>query len=104
MSVTLSPMPARPSLPGCAADAAAALRLLPLLVALFALVLFAAGGLSAADEGEKHDADTNVSGKWRECGVLRSIREIRTQRQLRRPDSHVTPPPVLATRHDDTPR
>jgi hypothetical protein len=102
-SATLGPMFARPGLPGCAADAAAALRLPHLLVALFALVLLGAEAPAAGDEGEKHNADTSIASKCRDCGVLRSIREIRTEHQLRRPDIYVTSPQYLATRQNDPP-
>ena len=102
--VILSPMLPRSALPGSAADAAAALRLLHLLFALFALVPLAAEVPAAQEQGQKHNADSGVAGKCRDCGVLRSIREIRTERQLRRPDSYVTSPQYLATRQDDPPR
>jgi hypothetical protein len=99
--VTPGPMLQRPALPGCAATATAALRLLHLL---FALVLLAAEAPAAQDEGQKHNADIGVAGKCRDCGVLRSIREIRTEHQLRRADGYVTSPQYLATRQDDPPR
>jgi hypothetical protein len=97
--VTLSPMLARPALPGCVADGAAALRLLHLLAALFAVVLTAE--VPAAEESEKPNADSSVAGKCRDCGVLRSIREIRTERQPRNPNVYVTSPQYLSTRQDD---
>jgi hypothetical protein len=103
-SVTPSPMPARPALPGCAADAAAALRLLPLLFALLALVLLAPKTYAAPEESQKHNADISVAGKCLDCGVLRSIREIRTERQLGRPGGYVTSSQYQATRQDDPPR
>ena len=102
--MTPGPMLARPALRGCAADAAAASRLPHLLVALFALVLLAAEAPAAEDEDEKHNADTSIASKCRDCGVLRSIREIRTERELRRPDMYVTSPQYLATRQDEPPR
>jgi hypothetical protein len=98
--VTLSPMLARLALSGGAADGAAALRLLHLLAALFATVLLTAEA-PAAEESEKPNADTSAAGRCRDCGVLRSIREIRTERQPQRQDVYVTSPQYLSTRQND---
>ena len=68
------------------------------------LVLLAAEAPAAEDEDEKHNADTSIASKCRDCGVLRAIREIRTERELRRPDMYVTSPQYLATRQDEPPR
>ena len=73
-------------------------------VALVALVLLAAQVPAADGNGQNDNADTGVASKCRDCGVLRSIREIRTERELRRPDIYVTSPQYLATRQDDPPR
>lgn len=99
--MTLSPMPARPALPGCVTDGAAALRLLQLLATLFALALLWADAPAAQEESEKPNADSSVAGKCRDCGVLRSIREIRTERQPRNPNVYVNSPQYLSTRQDD---
>jgi hypothetical protein len=94
-------MLARLALSACAADGAAALRLLHLLAALFALMLLTAEVCAAEEESAKPNADTSVAGKCRDCGVLRSIREIRTERQPRGQDVYVTSPQYLSTRQDD---
>ena len=98
--MTFAPMLGHPALPGRTADGAAALRLLQLLAALFAVVLTAE--VPAAEESEKPNADSSsVAGKCRDCGVLRSIREIRTERQPRNPNVYVNSPQYLSTRQDD---
>jgi hypothetical protein len=98
----MRPMLARPALPDCMADGEAALRLLQLLAALFALMLLSADAPAAAEEeSEKPNANSSVAGKCRDCGVLRSIREIRTERQPRNPNVYVNSPQYLSTRQDD---
>jgi hypothetical protein len=97
-------MLARPALAGRIADTVAVSRLPHFLVALFALVVLAAEASAAEWLGQNDNADTGVASNCRDCGVLRSIREIRTERELRRPDVYVTSPQYLATRQDDPPR
>jgi hypothetical protein len=101
--VTPSPRLACPFSPGCVAGGGAASRPLHLVAALFALVLLAPNA-PGAEEGEQRNPDASAAGNCRDCGVIRSIREIRTERQLSRPDIYVTSPQYLATRQDEPPR
>ena len=82
------------------ARSAAAAGSLRLFAALFALMLLAPHVWGAQEEGQPRKPDTTVAGKCTECGVLRSIREIRTERQLKRPDIYVTSPQYLGTREE----
>jgi hypothetical protein len=60
-------MLARPALPDCMADGEAALRLLQLLAALFALMLLSADAPAAAEEeSEKPNANSSSAGKCRD--------------------------------------
>jgi hypothetical protein len=94
----------RPLSPGCVAGGAASSWLLHLVAALFTLVLLAPDASAAEGDGEQRNPDTSAAGNCRDCGVIRSIREIRTERQLSRPDIYVTSPQYLATRQDEPPR
>ena len=80
----------------------AAVPLLHLLVAL--LILLPALHARAATEGGQRDSDTSLTDKCNHCGVLRSMREIRTERQIQRPDVYVTSPQYLSTRAAEPPR
>ncbi len=90
---------ARPPLSGWTA---AAVPLLLLLVAL--LTLLPALHARAANEQGQRNPDTSVTDKCNDCGVLRSIREIRTERQIQRPDVYVTSSQYLSTRAAEPPR
>lgn len=66
----------------------------------------------AADIPPPPDIDTQINDApakriimrdCRNCGVVRSIREIRNQRQFSRPDIYVTSPQYLDTRPQDPP-
>jgi hypothetical protein len=76
--------------------------LLLLLVAL--LILLPALHARAANEGGQRNPDTSVTDKCNDCGVLRSVREIRTERQIQRPDVYVTSSQYLSTRAAEPPR
>jgi hypothetical protein len=67
---------------------------------LLALMLLAPHASGAEEESEARKSGTGVAGKCMDCGVLRSIREIRTERQLKRPDIYVTSPQYLGTREE----
>ena len=78
--------------------------LLHLLAALFALVLLSPDPAAAEEEGAKRKPDNSaLTGTCRDCGVVRSIREIRTERQSSRPDTYVTSQQYLATRQNTPP-
>ena len=93
-----------PSLPRLVAlfctHSTAAASSLHFFAALLALVLLAPYAWAAEEDGEARKPETNVAGKCTDCGVLRSIREIRTERQLKRPDIYVTSPQYLNTREE----
>ena len=82
------------------AYSAAVASSLHLFAALLALILLAPYAWAAEEESEARKPDTSVTGKCTDCGVLRSIREIRTERQLKRPDIYVTSPQYLDTREE----
>lgn len=78
--------------------------LLHLIAALFALMLLSPDLAAAEEEGGKRKPDnTALTGTCRDCGVVRSIREIRTERQASRPDTYVTSQQYLATRQNTPP-
>jgi hypothetical protein len=77
-----------------------AFRLLHLAVALVASLLLVPQA-AAQDAGEERKPP---SASCRDCGTVRSIREVRTERQLSRPDIYVTSPQYLDTRPNDPPR
>ena len=94
-------MPSSPRLVGLLrTHSTAAASSLRFFAALLALMLLAPYVWAAGDDGEARKPETNVAGKCTDCGVLRSIREIRTERQLKRPDIYVTSPQYLATREE----
>jgi len=97
--VPMTPRLAHPPLSGWTA---AAVPLLHLLGAL--LMLVPALHAQAANEGEQRNPDTSVTGKCNDCGVLRSMREIRTERPMQRSDVYVTSPQYLSTRAAEPPR
>jgi hypothetical protein len=87
----------------CRARNAASASSLHLLAAVLAVTMLMPYAWGAAEESEVSKPDASVAGKCTDCGVLRSIREIRTERQLKRPDIYVTSPQYLSTR-DEPPR
>lgn len=80
---------------------AAASALVRMLAALSA-VLALAPDAAAAEEDQRKSLAAGASG-CTECGVVRTIREIRTERKLSRPDIYVTSPQYLDTRPNDPP-
>jgi hypothetical protein len=94
-------VPSSPRLVGLfCTHSAAPVSSLHFFAALLALMLLAPYVWAAEEDGEARKPETNVAGKCTDCGVLRSIREIRTERQLKRPDIYVTSPQYLATREE----
>lgn len=80
-----------------------AVNLLYSATALLALVVLAPDAW-AENESEQRKQNTTVAGTCQNCGVVRSIREIRSERQMSRPDIYVTSPQYLDTRQADPPR
>jgi hypothetical protein len=102
--VTLNAGVAALPIPGRLERGTTAAGLLPFLAALFALVLLAPDPVAAEEEGGKRKLDnSSLTGTCRDCGVLRSIREIRTERQISRPDVYVTSQQYLETRQNTPP-
>jgi hypothetical protein len=103
--------PSRPWFNGFRATASIGAHEVMHLLAAAALLAPMMG--SAADIPAPPDIDTQVNDApakpvilrdCRNCGVVRSIREIRNQRQFSRPDIYVTSPQYLDTRPQDPPQ
>ena len=76
---------------------------LSLLVALFALALVGQDAARAEDE-KSRKAQPESARTCRDCGIVRSIREVRTERSVSRPDVYTTSPQYLDTRPNEPPR
>jgi hypothetical protein len=71
--------------------------------ALAAVALFAISAF-AADEGDARRPLAGVTTNCQDCGVIRSIREIRSEREAQRPDAYVSSPQYRDTMPADLPR
>ena len=74
-----------------------------LLAALFALALLGQDAARAEDE-KSRKAQPESARACHDCGVVRSIREVRTERSVSRPDVYTTSPQYLDTRPNEPPR
>lgn len=83
---------------------AATARLLQLLAALVMVATLGQETVRAEEEAPDARKPTTASGTCRDCGVVRSIREVRTERTRSRPDIYTTSPQYLDTRPNDPPR
>jgi len=75
-----------------------------MLAALSAVLVLAPDTLAAEENGDQRKPQSNATGTCNACGVVRSIREIRTERRMSRPDIYVTSPQYLDTRPNEPPR
>ena len=77
-------------------------RSLSLLAAL-ACALFASASSAADDQGEARKPLAGVTSNCIDCGVVRNIREIRTEREVQRPDAYVSSPQYRDTQPTELP-
>ena len=68
---------------------------------LFAAFLWASDAVAADDAAVPSKPQIPVTGTCRDCGVVRSIREIRTERKAPRQDTYVSSPQYLEARPFD---
>jgi hypothetical protein len=73
------------------------------VAALVSCALFAIPAL-AADEADSRRPLAGVTTNCQDCGVIRSIREIRTEREAQRPDAYVSSPQYRDTMPAELPR
>jgi hypothetical protein len=69
-----------------------------MFVAVFVVALLCPDATRAEDDKSRKTASCP------DCGIVRSIREIRTERSMSRPDVYTTSPQYLDTRPNDPPR
>ena len=74
-----------------------------LLLASFASTLYFSVA-EAEEQKEQRQALAGVTTNCTDCGVVRGIREIRTEREAQRPDSYVSSPQYRDTLPADLPR
>ena len=72
------------------------------VAAIFVLALL--GQDAAWPEDDKSKPPSESTRACHDCGVVRSIREVRTERTLSRPDIYTTSPQYLDTRPYEPPR
>lgn len=72
-----------------------------LVMASFAALLWASGALAAEDASAQPKPQTSATATCRDCGAVRSIREVRTERRPARPDTYVSSPQYLQSRPFD---
>ncbi len=75
--------------------------LMLLLAALFAVLQWGPNALAAGDDGGQPKPQATVTATCRDCGVVRSIREIRTERKAARSDTYVASQQYLQSRPFD---
>ena len=74
------------------------------LLAVFGCTLLALPVLAADEGGEARKPLAGVTTNCADCGVIRGIREIRTEREAQRPDAYVSSPQYRDTLPADLPR
>ena len=77
-------------------------RTLSLLLAL-ACVLFASPSSAADDQAGARKPLAGVTSNCTDCGVVRNIRQIRTEREMQRPDAYVSSPQYRDTQPAELP-
>lgn len=75
-----------------------------MLAALSAVLVLAPDTTAAEEDRDQRKSQSIAAGGCSDCGVVRTIREIRTERRNSRPDIYVTSPQYLDTRPNDPPR
>jgi hypothetical protein len=78
-------------------------RTLSLLAAL-ACALFASASSVADDRGEARKPLAGLTSNCTDCGVVRNIREIRSEREAQRPDAYISSPQYRDTLPAEPPR
>lgn len=76
-------------------------RVMRLAMASFASLLWLSDTLAAEDVSAQPKPQTSASATCRDCGVVRSIREIRTERKALRQDTYVSSQQYLQSRPFD---
>ena len=79
----------------------AALPRISLVAALFAVLQLCTCAFAAGGDAGQPTPQPAVTGTCRDCGVVRSIREIRTERKASQPDTYVASPQYLQSRPFD---
>jgi hypothetical protein len=74
----------------------------PVSVVLRAMLV--SGGLACADEGERRQPIAGIATNCTDCGVVRTIRELRTEREVQRPDVYTSSPQYKDTLPAELPR
>jgi hypothetical protein len=74
------------------------------LLAVVACTLLAVPALAADEGSEPRKPLASVTTNCVDCGVVRSIREIRTEREAQRPDAYVSSPQYRDTLPAELPR
>jgi hypothetical protein len=75
--------------------------LMLLLAVLFAVLQWGPNALAAGDDAVQPKPPPAVTGTCRDCGVVRSIREIRTERKGSQSDTYVASSQYLQSRSFD---
>jgi hypothetical protein len=78
-------------------------RTLSLLAAL-ACALFASASSAAGDQGEARKPLAGLTSNCTDCGVVRNIRELRSEREAQRPDAYISSQQYRDTRPAEPPR
>jgi hypothetical protein len=76
-------------------------RVAHLVTASLAVLLWASDALAAEDASAQPKPQTSATTTCRDCGVVRSIREIRTERKASRQDTYVNSQQYLQSRPFD---
>jgi hypothetical protein len=76
-------------------------RVAQLVAGSFAVLLCATAALAAEDASPQPKPQTSATATCRDCGVLRSVREIRTERKNSRQDTYVNSQQYLQSRPFD---
>jgi hypothetical protein len=77
------------------------LLLMLLLATLFAVLQWGPNALAAGDDAVQPKPQPAVTGTCRDCGLVRSIREIRTERKGSQSDTYVASQQYLQSRSFD---
>ena len=73
------------------------------LFAALACALFPRPSSAADDQGEARKPLAGLTSNCTDCGVVRNIREIRSEREAQRPDAYVSSPQYRDTRPAELP-
>ncbi len=99
--MSAAPAMARASLSYHRSSAQAPARVAHLVSASFAVLLWASNVAAADDATAQPKPQAGATATCRDCGVVRSIREIRTERKTSRQDTYVSSQQYLQSRPFD---